>query len=82
MIGTDYEDIYNNSEEDDDGLRKINLKNSRLSIENYFVNFTTSEEDLLKKFGIFKPCHIGFYSEKFRSDEGQGFHYVFTGKKD
>lgn len=31
---------------------------------------------------MFKPVHIGYYSAKFRNDEGDSHHYVFTGVKE
>jgi cyclopropane fatty-acyl-phospholipid synthase-like methyltransferase len=44
------------------------------------VLFTESEEQLLERFSMFEPLHVGFYSERFRADEGPGFHYTFVGR--
>ena len=45
------------------------------------MNFIKDEEELKHKFSMFQPIHIGFYSEKFRSDEGVSHHFTFVGRK-
>jgi hypothetical protein len=81
MIGTKYTEYFENSQEFEDGMRSVSFKNTRISLDNHYVNFIESEEDLIKKFNVFEPIHVGFYSEMFRSDEGVRFHYTFVGKK-
>jgi len=76
--------FYEDSTPYKNGLRKIETKSKRKKEKKKgvnFVNFTKSEEDLIKKFHMFKPLHIGFYDFKIRSDEGNDFHYSFIGQK-
>lgn len=79
MIGTRswYHDL---SEPAGDGMRRVVLPGGRLEGSQVCL-FTDSEEQLLDRFAMFEPRHVGFYSEKFRSDEGPGFHYTFVGIK-
>ena len=80
MMGKLSKEFYDNSiKTDDEYLRKVDFKNDRLNIEDYFMFFIEDEDDLLEKFKIFKPIHTGYYCSKFRSDEGDGFHYNFCG---
>ena len=75
--------FYDNSiETSDPYLGEINFTDSRQEIKDYFISFVFNEEDLMNKFKMFKLVHIGYYSAKFRNDEGDGHHYVFTGIKE
>ncbi|ARN85051.1 class I SAM-dependent methyltransferase [Candidatus Nucleicultrix amoebiphila] len=70
------------SKEHEDGLRQITFNTKRgYSLEQYFVNFTQNKEHLIDKLSAFKPVHIGYYDEKYREDEGSGFHWTFVGQK-
>jgi len=80
MIGTGHY-MYAHSTEWKDGLRRVEYRSPRLTLDDYYVNFTRSEEDLARKFGLFERRHIGFYDAKYREDEGAGFHYTFVGQK-
>ena len=60
---------YKYSKKYKDGLRKIDFSLPRITVKNYFVNFTTSEKDLIKKFHRFRKCHVGYYDDKYREDE-------------
>lgn len=76
------EQFYLNSKSTKDSyLREVTFSDRRQKIENYFISFVEDEEDLVNKFHLFKPVHIGYYSAKFRSDEGDGHHYIFCGTK-
>ena len=82
MMGTKSSQFYNNSQPtEDDWLRKVEFSDSRLDVKDYFMFFIEDENDLKDKFSAFKPLHIGYYSAKLRSDEGDGFHYTFCGMK-
>lgn len=81
MMGAENEQFYDNSTEHRDGLREVNFSNSRYSVENYYVNFTEGEDDLREKFSMFDEQHVGFTSERYRSDEGTRYHYTFAGTK-
>ncbi|MDA1278351.1 MAG: cobalamin-dependent protein [Verrucomicrobia bacterium] len=59
----------------------MNPANSSVNVENYLMFFVENEEDLVAKFEMFNPAHIGYYSTKLRSNEGDGFHYTFCGVK-
>ena len=72
---------YEHSVKWEDGLRKFEVDNQRVKIDYHYVNFIEDEEDLLKKFSLFKKLHVGFYSERYREDEGVDFHYTFVGQK-
>jgi 2-polyprenyl-3-methyl-5-hydroxy-6-metoxy-1,4-benzoquinol methylase len=82
MIGTQETDYYFNSEEAYDGLRKVCLKTGRLDIDGCYMNFTSDEDELRRKFHMFRPRHVGFISERYRSDEAPGFHFLFVGVKE
>lgn len=82
MMGTKSKEFYDNSESTDDPwLRKVSFKNSRVSVDDYYMFFVESEEDLKDKFKMFEPVHIGHYGVKLSGDEGDGFHYTFCGVK-
>jgi cyclopropane fatty-acyl-phospholipid synthase-like methyltransferase len=82
MMGTKNEQYYKNSDPYQDGLRQVNFETNRdLAVEDYYVNFTDSEDELMDKFDMFEPNNIGFYSAKWRSDELKGHHYTFVGTK-
>jgi len=67
MMGTGHY-MYSYSHEYRDGLRSVAFDLPRLSISEYYVNFTHSEEELISKFSMFEKVHIGFYDAKFRED--------------
>jgi SAM-dependent methyltransferase len=81
MMGEKSREFFENSVDAGDGLRRVNFKNDRLNVQNYFISFIKDEDHLVKKFHLFKPVHIGYYAAKFRKDEGDGFHYTFCGIK-
>ena len=81
MMSPKTELYYDNSVEYEDGLRKVEFSTERMQINDYFINFTTDENNLLQKFNMFKKIHIGYYANKFREDEGTSFHYTFIGQK-
>lgn len=82
MMGTRSEQFYRNSvATPDPWLREVNFNDGRIDVNGYFMFFIDSEEDLLQRFSMFTPLHVGYYSAKFRSDEGDGFHYTFVGIK-
>jgi SAM-dependent methyltransferase len=72
---------YDNSTPAEDGMREVNISGKRLTVSSFFVNFNDSEEDVKRKFHMFEPLHLGFYSQKYRADEGAGFFYTFVGRK-
>lgn len=82
MIGTKCSQYYDNSTECDDGINLVKFNNTRLDVDEYYVNFTEDENDLINKFKLFKKEHVGFYDSKYREDEGTDFHYIFIGKKE
>ena len=81
MIGEACEAHYENAEPAMDGLSKIISGVARSGEGEHYMNFIKDEEELKHKFSMFQPIHIGFYSEKFRSDEGVSHHFTFVGKK-
>ncbi len=50
-------------------------------MQDYFVNFMESEQELLDKFHMFEKIHVGFYDAVYREDEGSDHHYTFVGRK-
>lgn len=82
MVGSKAAWYFKNAVECGDGLWKVDLKTERITIENYYENFTHDEEDLLKKFSMFRKIHAGYYSFRYREDEGDEFFYTFVGMKD
>jgi SAM-dependent methyltransferase len=81
MMGENSREFYDNSTELKDGLRVVNFKNQRIDVKNYCMSFIKDEEHLKRKFSMFTPVHTGYYSAKFRNEEGDGFHYTFCGIK-
>lgn len=73
--------MFEHAKEDKNGLWKVDFNLPRLEAKNYYLQFMDSEEDMVEKFKIFEPIHIGYYDHKLRSDEGSGFHYTFFGRK-
>ena len=73
---------YQHSTEAGDGLRNVSFETERLKVKDYFVNFTRDEEDLKRKFHLFRPVHMGYYDAHYRADEGSDFHYTFVGVRD
>ena len=83
MMGTKSEEYFKNSKETDDAwLRCVNFTNSRYQCKDYYIFFTENQNELCNRFSMFKPMHLGWYSGKFTSEEGDGFHYTFCGVKE
>jgi len=82
MKGTRSTEYYNNSQDIGGGLRRVSFQNDRIKVDNHYMSFVEDEEQLKEKFSLFTPIHIGYYCAKFRSDEGDGFHYTFCGLKE
>lgn len=64
----------------EDGLSKIDFANDRITYKDFYVNLTKGEQDLERKFSMFKKVYIGYYDRNYRN-EGSEFHYTFTGQK-
>ena len=56
------------------------MNTSRLKTRDYYMTFTASEEDLIRKFSMFKKRHVGYYDACYREDEGSEFHWIFIGQ--
>jgi cyclopropane fatty-acyl-phospholipid synthase-like methyltransferase len=83
MMGVQSKEFYDNSQPtDDQWLRVVNFTNSRINVSQYYMFFVNDENDIKDRFSLFKPLHVGYYSAKFRGDEGDGFHYTFLGMKE
>lgn len=80
MIGTKCW-YYENSVDAGNGLREVRFQRPRVSVDRYFIQFTSSEEDLLAKFHLFEKVHVGYYDACYHEDEGSDFHYFFIGRK-
>lgn len=82
MMGKQSKEFYDNSKPTADAwLRKVDFSNQRISVKNYHMFFIDDETDLVSRFKMFEPVHIGYYAAKLRSDEGDGFHFTFCGVK-
>lgn len=81
MIGSSSEQFFSNSSDAGNGIRKVSYKTSRHTVKEHFINFVKSEEELVKKFSLFKKLHVGYYIEKYREDESAAIHYSFLGRK-
>lgn len=66
----------------EDGLYKITIDWDRVKVNDYYTTFVRNEQDLVRKFSLFQPVHTGFYTARFRSDEGEFFFYSFVGRKE
>lgn len=73
--------LYKHSTEVKGGMRAVDYDNPRQGKRQFYMNFTNSEEEMLKKFSMFKPVHVGFYAERYRQEEGERHHYTFVGVK-
>lgn len=83
MMSSKCEEYYSNSSPTEDPwLRKVEFRNSRLELKEYYMFFVEDEKDLASRFPMFKMIHTGYYCGKFRSDEGDGFHYTYCGVKE
>lgn len=82
MMGIQSRQFFENSTPTEDPwLRTVNFSDTRHSVSNYCMFFVHDERDLLEKFSLFRPLHVGYYAAKYRGDEGDGFHYTFVGQK-
>lgn len=62
--------------------RKQDIGRKNLTVNDHYINFTNDEEDLIKKFKIFKPLHTkGYYDGVYRDDQGSEKHLIFIGQK-
>ncbi|MGE3316981.1 MAG: class I SAM-dependent methyltransferase [Planctomycetaceae bacterium] len=73
---------YSRSEDAGNGMRVVNFSSKRLTVKDYHVTFTHSEEELLHTFRMFKRKQVGYYDLKYREDEGGSFHYTYVGQKE
>lgn len=80
MVGPGHH-YYNHSTEAENGMRRVSFKTQRIAVEDFYLNFTYSEEELLSRFPMFTKIHVGYYDLKYREDEGGSFHYTFLGQK-
>jgi len=48
---------YDHSTPGEDGMRSVSLKTKTYSIDNYYVNFIETQEEMLDKFSLFKKIH-------------------------
>ena len=63
-------------------VNRVNDKNRPgLTTNDHYINFVKDEEDLKKKFHMFKPLHIGYYDGVYRNDERSEKHLTFIGVK-
>jgi SAM-dependent methyltransferase len=74
-------EFFNNSQDVGGGLRRVEFRNDRLCVKDYYMSFIRDEDHLKRKFSKFKSIHVGYYAAKFRNDEGDAFHYTFCGIK-
>jgi SAM-dependent methyltransferase len=80
MMGTGHH-YYGRSTPAASGMRRVSFKTERITVDDLYVNFTHSEEELLSRFAMFQRVHLGYYDLKYREDEGGSFHYTFVGRK-
>lgn len=73
--------MFDHATPTENGLWKVDFELPRLQVKNYYLQFIESEAEMIEKFKIFDPIHVGYYDHKLRSDEGSGFHYTFFGRK-
>lgn len=80
MMGTKHW-FYNHATACNDGLHKIEIKTKRVNVQDYYLSFVHSEQEMLERFSLFKRIHLGYYDCNYREDEGSDFHYTFVGQK-
>lgn len=73
--------LYDHSSETEEGIRVVRYDHPRDGKAQYYINFTESEAELVEKFSLFEPVHVGFYSERYRQDEGERHHYTLVAVK-
>jgi len=84
MMSEQEELFYDNSKivKNGDGwMREVKFSTKRYSVDNYFMHFIKDKDDLINKFSVFEPLHIGEYTNRFHSDDGSGHHFTFCGIK-
>ena len=62
-------------------LRKVKFKGKRFNLDSYYAFFIRDKRDLINKFKLFTPLHIGRYFMQLEETETNNDHYVFIGKK-
>jgi cyclopropane fatty-acyl-phospholipid synthase-like methyltransferase len=86
-IKSDYWKYHSNKKSNKEDLTLVDLtkdkeykRRQKQETYKHYINFTKSEEDLKKKFKLFKPIKIGFYDGSLDSTSLSGYHYTFFGK--
>lgn len=78
---------YGMSEPAEDGLRLVKLRRPTdkgrdgLHTTDHFINFVDGKDDLVNRFKMFTPKHIGYYDSVYRNDNGSEKHLTFIGQK-
>ena len=62
-------------------LRKTNFSGKRLKFKDYYNFHCASEEDVCKKFSIFKKIYCGSYHLQIEEDETNNHHYIILCQK-
>tara|TARA_A100001015_G_C14741432_1_gene613847 strand:+ start:36 stop:746 length:711 start_codon:yes stop_codon:yes gene_type:complete len=80
--------FFSSKKRDKNGLTKVNLnsdnkykKRQKQSVYYHYINFTKNENELKKKFKIFKPLNVGYYDGSLQNIIHSGHHFTFFGKK-
>ena len=61
---------------------RVEMTTERFQVKDYYVCFTENESQLIDKFHLFRKLQTGFYSFRYREDEGMSHHYTYFGVKD
>ena len=79
---------YSNRNFDKNGMTKVDVskdknysKRQKSNSHLHFINFTKNQNDLIKKFKIFKTLSVGSYDLQLESLKKSEHHYTFLGKK-
>jgi cyclopropane fatty-acyl-phospholipid synthase-like methyltransferase len=81
MMGEQCEQFFKNSTPAHDGLRRVSWDDPRLTFPPHYMSFIKDADHLRRKFAMFQPKHVGCYSQQYRNDDGNGFHWTFCGTK-
>ncbi len=89
MIGTQSEQ-FSYADDENDGLYRVSLPHMgrdrvKESYSPHYKNFTSNMDELIDKFSMFNPLHIGHFEERYSqtgaTKVSHVFHYTFIGQK-
>lgn len=71
--------LFAGSQPGPDGLRRAPSSTGGRPIV-YNINFVASKEEVVERFGLFEPLHVGHYDFSILESQPSRLHYLFVGR--